>query len=255
MKRFNNRKKIKINKETKEEYNFKEVALTKMAKRQLFVTLLSILGVTVISLGSAYAVFTSVSKSEEYNVIKVGTLNIDFGDVTNTIDLSGKYPMTDAEGVKLTPYTFTITNTGSLETDYELYIQDDADMIDKDKCANNQLSKDYIRFKLDTGSPADLSSIASSNYRIATGSIAPEGSVTYTLYVWIKDGVGNDVLNRHYHGKIVVNGVNSSSDATSSLSTNGLSQNSIEENSEEIDDNNTNEDSSESSNLNTEINQ
>ena len=121
MKRFNNRKKIKINKETKEEYNFKEVALTKMAKRQLFVTLLSILGVTVISLGSAYAVFTSVSKSEEYNVIKVGTLNIDFGDVTNTINLSGQYPMTDAEGAKLKPYTFTITNTGSLKTDYEVY--------------------------------------------------------------------------------------------------------------------------------------
>lgn len=225
MKRFNNRKKIKINKETKEEYNFKEVALTKMAKRQLFVTLLSILGVTVISLGSAYAVFTSVSKSEEYNVIKVGTLNIDFGDVTNTIDLSGEYPMTDAEGAKLKPYTFTITNTGSLETDYEVYIQDDTDMIDQDNCANNQLSKDYIRFKLDTASPVDLSSIASSNYRIATGSIAPEGSVTYTLYVWIKDGVGNDVLNRHYHGKIVVNGVNSSSDATSSLSTTNLEDN------------------------------
>ena len=75
MKRFNNKK--KITKERLENYNFKEVALTKMAKRQLFVTLLSIIGVTVISLGSAYAVFTSVSKSAEYNVIKVGTLNID----------------------------------------------------------------------------------------------------------------------------------------------------------------------------------
>ena len=78
MKRFNNKK--KITKERLENYNFKEVALTKMAKRQLFITLLSILGVTVVSLGSAYAVFTSVSKSAEYNVIKVGTLNIDFGE-------------------------------------------------------------------------------------------------------------------------------------------------------------------------------
>ena len=89
MKRFNNRK--KITKEKIEEYNFKEVALTKMAKRQLLVTLFSILGVTIISLGSAYAVFTSVSKSADYNVIKVGTLNIDFGeDSSNTIDLSGQ---------------------------------------------------------------------------------------------------------------------------------------------------------------------
>ena len=216
VKQFNKRKKVKINKENRSEFNFKEVALTKMAKRQLLVTLFSILGVTIISLGSAYAVFTSVSKSEDYNVIKVGTLNIDFGeDSSNTIDLSGQYPMSDEEGLKLKPYTFTIKNTGTLTADYEVFIQDDQDMISKDNCTNNQLNKDYIRYKLDTGTPANLSSLAGSNYKIATGSLEPNGSVTYTLYVWIREGVGNDVLNKHYHGKIVVNGVNVSGDPVS----------------------------------------
>ena len=216
VKQFNKRKKIKITKKNKNEFNFKEVALTKMAKRQLFVTLLSIIGVTVASLGSAYAVFTSVSKSADYNVIKVGTLNIDFGaDSSNTINLSGQYPVSDEEGMKLTPYVFTITNTGTLTADYEVFIQDDTDMIGQDNCSGNQLNKDYIRYKLDTGSPANLSSIAGSNYRIATGSLEAGGSVTYTLYVWIREGVGNDVLNKHYHGKIVVNGVNVSGDPVS----------------------------------------
>ena len=223
MKRFNNRK--KITKEKIEEYNFKEVALTKMAKRQLFITLLSILGVTVISLGSAYAVFTSVSKSADYNVIKVGTLNIDFGDESNTIDLSGQYPMSDEEGMKLTPYTFKITNTGTLAADYEIFIEDDTDMIEQDNCANNQLNKDYIRYKLDTGSPANLSSIADSNYKIATGSLEAGGSVTYTLYVWIREGVGNDVLNKHYHGKIVVNGVNAQGEPVADTLLAGVGEN------------------------------
>ena len=218
MKRFNNRK--KINKKEIEEYNFKEVALTKMAKRQLLVTLFSILGVTIISLGSAYAVFTSVSKSADYNVIKVGTLNIDFGeDSSNNINLSGQYPMSDEEGLKLTPYVFTIKNTGSLTADYEVFIQDDLDMInnEEENCANIQLNKDYIRYKLDTAAPANLSSIADSNYKIATGSLEAGGSVTYTLYVWIREGVGNDVLNKHYHGKIVVNGLNSQGDPVSDV--------------------------------------
>ena len=224
MKRFNNKK--KITKDKIEEYNFKEVALTKMAKRQLLVTLFSILGVTIISLGSAYAVFTSVSKSEDYNVIKVGTLNIDFGsDSSNTIDLTGQYPMSDEEGLKLTPYVFTITNTGSLTADYEVFIQDDTDMINQDNCSGNQLNKDYIRYKLDTGSPANLSSIAGSNYRIATGSLAPDASVTYTLYVWIREGVGNDVLNKHYHGKIVVNGVNTQGEPVSEVVLENLGDN------------------------------
>ncbi len=209
MNKFSKRRKIKITDEKKESYNFKEAALTKMAKRQLLVTLLSILGVTVISLGSAYAVFTSISKSADYNVIKVGTLNIDFGeDSGNTINLSDKYPMSDEEGLKLTPYVFSIKNTGSLAADYEVFIQDDTDMISQDNCSNNQLNKDYIRYKLDTGSPTNLSSIADSNYKIASGSLEAGGSVTYTLYVWIREGVGNDVLGKHYHGKIVVNGVN-----------------------------------------------
>ena len=216
MKKFNNRK--KITKKKLENYNYKEVALTKMAKRQLFVTLLSIIGVTVISLGSAYAVFTSISRSAEYNVIKVGTLNIDFGaNSSNTINLTGQYPMSDEEGVTLTPYTFTITNTGTLPADYEVLIQDDQDMISHDNCANNQLNKDYIRYKLDTGTPNNLSSIAESNYRIATGSLDVGGSVTYTLYVWIREGVGNDVLNKHYHGKIVVNGTNEIETASDTL--------------------------------------
>ena len=224
MKRFNNRK--KITKEKIESYNFKEVALTKMAKRQLLVTLFSILGVTIISLGSAYAVFTSVSKSADYNVIKVGTLNIDFGtDSNNTINLTGQYPMSDEEGLKLTPYTFTITNTGTLTADYEVFIQDDQDMINHDNCSGNQLNKDYIRYKLDTGTPANLSSIAGSNYKIATGSLEAGESTTYTLYVWIREGVGNDVLNKHYHGKIVVNGVNTQGEPVSDVVLENLGDN------------------------------
>ena len=212
VKQFNKRKKIKITKENRNEFNFKEVALTKMAKRQLLITLFSILGVTIISLGSAYAVFTSISRSAEYNVIKVGTLNIDFGDSTSTINLNGNYPMTDEEGLQLAPYKFTITNTGTLTADYEVFIQDDTNMISEDNCEGNQLNKDYIRYQLDNGTPANLSSIAGSNYRIARGTLAPEESVTYTLYVWIREGVGNDVLNKHYHGKIVVNGINEQED-------------------------------------------
>ena len=224
MKKFNNRK--KITKEKIESYNFKEVALTKMAKRQLLVTLFSILGVTIISLGSAYAVFTSVSKSADYNVIKVGTLNIDFGsDSSNTINLTGQYPMSDEEGLKLTPYTFTITNTGTLTADYEVFIQDDQDMINHDNCSGNQLNKDYIRYKLDTGTPANLSSIAGSNYKIATGSLEAGESTTYTLYVWIREGVGNDVLNKHYHGKIVVNGVNTQGEPVSDVVLENLGDN------------------------------
>ena len=204
MKKFKNRH--KITKEKIQSYNFKEVGLTKMAKRQLYVTLLSVLGVTVATLGSAYAIFTSVSKSSDYNVVKAGTLNIDFGsDSSNVIDLSGKYPMSDSEGEALTPYTFTITNTGTLPADYEIYLEDDTDMITQDGCSTKQLDKNSIKYKLNSESARILST---SKRLLATGTLNQGESVTNKLYVWIKENASNDVLGKHYHGKIVVNGVN-----------------------------------------------
>ena len=200
----------KKNKNTKknkiQQYNYKEISLTKMAKHQLYVTLFSILGVTLATLGSAYAIFTSTSRSNDYNVVKAGSLNIDFGsDSSNVIDLSGKYPMSDSEGEALTPYTFTITNTGTLPADYEIRLQDDTDMITQDGCSTNQLNKNYIKYKVND---ENANVLASSDRLLAEGSLAKGESATYNLHVWIKDGVGNDALNKHYHGKIVVKGVN-----------------------------------------------
>ena len=39
--------------------------------------------------------------------------------------------------------------------------------------------------------------------------LAPSESKTYTLRLWLREDAGNDVLGKHYHGKIVVNGQSS----------------------------------------------
>ncbi len=186
-----------------------DAGLTKMAKREFSITLVSIFGVVLLSLGSAFAVFTTTNRSKDYNVIKVGTLNIDFGaDSDNTINLNGQYPVSDAAGLRSTPYTFTITNTGTLSADYTVSILDDEEMISQDNCSTNQLNKAYIKYSLDGTNVGLLSDLAASDYQIDVGTLAAGASKTYTLYVWIADNAGNDVLDKHYHGKIVVNGVN-----------------------------------------------
>ena len=198
------------NKKTKKEKDnsFREIALTKMAKRQLLVTLLSIFGVTFVAFGSAFAVFTTTVRSEDYNTIAVGTLNITFG-TESTIDLNGQYPVTDAVGLASTAYTFTIKNTGTLAASYTVHIQDDTDMISQDGCSGSQLDKNYIKYSLD-GSTVNIlgNMVNNNNYQISTGSLDAGESRTYTIRVWIADGAPNSILNKHYHGKIVVNGSN-----------------------------------------------
>lgn len=212
MGRFKNRKKREVEEATKEKSRW-DISLTKMAKRELIITLISILGVTTLSLGSAFAIFTTQNESD-YHVIKVGTLNIDFGqDANNTIDLNGQYPKSDALGLSSTPYNFTIENTGSLPARFEVSIEDDLEMIEQDACTSKQLNKEYIKYSLDGTSVSTISALAINNYKIDTGVLDPGAAKTYTIRVWISETAGNDALNKHYHGKIVVNAVNDTDDS------------------------------------------
>ncbi len=228
---FKRRKKYHINEENsnrylRKEYDYREIALTKMGKRQLMLTLISILAVTIIAIGSSFAIFTTSVKSSDYNVIKVGSLNIDFGnDANNTLSLANQYPISDSEGQASDPYTFTITNTGTLAADYIVKLVDDTDMINQDNCSGNQLDKNDIKYSLDGGSPSLLGSVAASEYIIARGSLEPEASKTYNLRVWIKENVSNDVLGKHFHGQIVVEAVNSQGDPVADVLLKGVGEN------------------------------
>lgn len=205
MAEFKYRKKRKEFKEQARVRNndYREIALTKMGKRQLTLTLVSILAVTLISIGSTFAMFTVSSKSAEYNVVKSGTLNISFdADSSSTIGLNGALPTSDSDGLAQTGNTFTITNTGSLTAEYTVSLQDDKDMITQDNCSDKQLDKGFIKYNIEGTNIKLLSDSIDST--IISGSLKAGESKTFTLKLWIKEDATNEALGKHYHGKIVV---------------------------------------------------
>ncbi len=202
-KRRKKRQDLKELKHKKTVNDYREIALTKMGKRQLMLTLLSIFGVTMLSIGSTFAIFTVSSKSAEYNVIKTGTLNINFAaDASSTVGLNNALPMSDTNGLAQSGTTFTITNTGSLPANYSVSLKDDTDMVTQDNCSAKQLAKENIKYSLD-GSTASLLSTAIDS-ELISGNLKAGESKTFTLKLWIKEDATNEVLNKHYHGKIVV---------------------------------------------------
>ena len=182
--------------------DYREIALTKMGKRQLVLTLLSIFAVTLISIGSTFAMFTVSSKSSDYNVVKSGTLTIDFSSNSSTVGLNGALPMSDSDGLAQTGNTFTIKNTGSLSVNYTVSLQDDKDMITQDNCSDKQLDKGFIKYNIDGTNIKLLSDSIDST--IISGSLKAGESKTFTLKLWIKEDATNEALGKHYHGKIVV---------------------------------------------------
>ena len=120
-------------KEKEEEVEKKKILFTKLLKREMMMTMISVLAVTTVILGGSYAIFTNIQRASKYNMIHAGTLQIVYDDTSsglgNIINLNGALPESDSEGQKREPYKFKITNTGSLTAKYKIKILDDEAMI------------------------------------------------------------------------------------------------------------------------------
>ena len=186
--------------------------VSKAFTREAKFTILSIFVVTIVMISSAYAIFSTVQKQESYNTLTVGTLKIDFDatstDMGNIINLNGAYPTSDEEGQKTNPYSFRITNSGTLAAAYKVKIIDDQDMINEDKCQDNLLPKANIKVSINGGTPFLLNSVESNEYIINSDTLNPGGNKNFAIRIWIDENSGNEVLGKHYHGKIVVESAN-----------------------------------------------
>ena len=165
-------------------------------KNKKIIILISIL----ILIGSSYALLTKSFKSEKLSM-QVGTLKVDFTE-GNAITLDNTKPMSDSDGLNTTPYTFTITNSGTIDSYYTISNEEDT---------NNTLDTTYLKYKLVSNDGYDsgiksLKDIGTGTYRIVDeGALLKSKSVTYKLYIWIASDAGNDIQNKIYKSKIIVN--------------------------------------------------
>ncbi len=175
-------------------------------KSKLCVLCLCFLGLLFVFIGSSYAYITVVSKQQESNVVEVGTLKLSYDDEDKLLNVNDAFPMSDEDGLKQEPYTFTVTNTGSLGASYKVLLENDYALIQADNCLEKLLSYENLKISIDEGDPLLLSELKSTNYTLATGYLSPNQSKTYTLKLWLKEESGNEILGKHFHGKIIVEG-------------------------------------------------
>lgn len=183
----------------------------KLFKHQLFITFIFVLVIVVSMIGGSFAIFSSTSKADEYNVLKVGKLEISYVDTGNgygdILSLNGAYPMSDIEGSSesRTPYRFNITNTGSITADFKIKIQYDESIIEEDGCKDNLLPQKYVKYKLDNNEPILLGSKESDDYLIYEATdLLPGSSEIHEIRIWIDEAATNEVLGKHFHGKVVI---------------------------------------------------
>ena len=98
--------------------------------------------------GVSYALWQITLKQETTNRITTGCFNVEFSD-QNPITLENAYPISDEEGRKLTPYTFTITNTCDTLVKYQVNL----DILNTTTLNNHS----YVQTTFNENSPRTLS--------------------------------------------------------------------------------------------------
>ncbi len=164
----------------------------------------------VFLVGTSYALWQITLTQESTNVVTAGCFNIEFQD-NNPITLENAVPITDDEGSKLTPYSFTLTNTCDTLVKYQINLE----VLD-----STTLNNEYVKTKFEDKNPTQLTannlvvktlSNTSFSYNLDEGVLSKKGSKTFNLRLWLNETTEavEDAMNKVFESKIVVNTVQS----------------------------------------------
>ena len=177
-------------------------------KKVIIIISILLLGVIVLAFTSSYALFRfNVTKNTNFK-LAIGTLELSISDTTteDKFIMQNTVPTRDEVALSQDGYSFTLTNTGTLDSYYTVYL-DDILLSD----AGERLSNDYIKLNLlnhktNQSHTNRLSSYPTQDRILATGILNKGESITYTLRMWVDYNAGNEAQNKYFATQIRVVG-------------------------------------------------
>ena len=169
---------------------------------------LIILGLFIIlaSIGLSYAYWRFTFISDKANKGTSGCFNLEMTDQKDEINLGSTYPITDEEGLKLKPFSFTLTNTCTIFAHYYVNMEMLEGTTLNSKWVAVRVNSEVIS-TLDTFKETNTSMKNSTESRtIAEGYLSAGDSVDYTISFWMDEDatIDDDVMNKMFKTKIVV---------------------------------------------------
>ena len=174
--------------------------------------ILIIMGILIVLLGTigiSYAYWILTYTQTGVNKVAASCFSLSLTNEKNNINLSNAYPILDEDGKKLTPYSFTITNTCDLFASYTVNLE----MLE-----DNTMPLKYINSMLNNESVTKLSALedakttidgAVASKTLVKGALGAGDSVDYNLRLWIAEDVtveNTDAMNTLFTSKVVVIG-------------------------------------------------
>ena len=166
--------------------------------------LISLLCLTII--GVSYAVWRISLVQTGSNKIVTSCFDVAFKEDSEAINLENVYPILDEEGIKGTPYTFTLTNNCAELASYQINLE---------VLNTTTLNSQYIKVYLDSGSPSVLTNLnatsttldeAKEAYVLDAGYFEPNESKTFNLRIWMDEDTPalEETMNKTFASKVTV---------------------------------------------------
>ena len=175
-----------------------------MQKKKVNMIIL-VVSVLLTLIGLSYGYFFIKKNQDNNNVADSKCFKLEFSNESEAINLSNMYPISDEEGKKQVPYSFTITNTCDMLAGYTVNMEMLEGTTLNSKYLDVLVNNEEIKL-LSTYEATDTVIANSTESRILTkGTLAYNDSVDYTVRFWMdKDVEDIESMNKYFASKIVV---------------------------------------------------
>lgn len=156
-------------------------------------------------IGYTYSKWSVRSEQTTTNVFNTDCLDTTLTE-SSEINLQNYYPVTDSEGLKLTPYTFSLTNNcktvQNIQINLETFTTSSSFLASQMRYSFNDQNADYIS-SLQTTTP--IITGATESYILSTDTLSSGTTHNYSLKLWI-DGslITENAMNKTFKSQISV---------------------------------------------------
>ena len=176
-------------------------------KKKLIITSISIIAISIAFIGLSYAYWYIRNIQDTTSNATTGCFQVELINQSEEINLENAYPITDEEGLKLKPFSFTIHNTCSIFAHYYVNLE---------LLEGTTLNSHYVATRVNNEEIKTLDSFTKalttidnsvSSYTVAEGYLGANDSEDYSISLWIDEDVtvDDDIFGKIFKSKVVVN--------------------------------------------------
>ena len=169
--------------------------------------LITILTLLLMVISASYAYWRLLKIDEKTNITTTGCFKMELINQANEINLASAYPITDEEGLKLKPFSFTVHNKCSIFAHYYVTLE---------ALEGTTLDSKWVAVKVNSDAITTLDKYKTTTTKLdgsvnshilAEGYLGADDSVDYSVSFWMDEDatINDDVMNKVFKSKIVIN--------------------------------------------------